>query len=236
MFLVLRISIMFFALIWGTLFNFERGSYSKLTIGIKEANAAGVWTRCVARSKGKTWNVRYGGSSQSVCHRLAKRCSNDSNVDSTYYSSAVLLKAPFINCTLRDRSALKKKRSSRTSKKKPYDYGPYCDQATQNKYRSMQILRSDWDNDGDQDFVFFDGTTAYAHRRAADGRGHDCHHRAISRLADSRGGYDGYTATMRDDNGDGYDDVILIGAVHTFVHKGNGRGDFSEYSSGRYKK
>ncbi len=61
-------------------------------------DVAGQWTKCEAKSGGEKWNIVYGVSSARVCQRLAYLCTKDKNVESTFYSHAVIINAPYKNC------------------------------------------------------------------------------------------------------------------------------------------
>jgi hypothetical protein len=66
---------------------------------IQVADIAGEWTRCVAWSGGETWNIVNGGGSQAACFALGRRCTGNPNATITYYSSAVVVNAPYRRCT-----------------------------------------------------------------------------------------------------------------------------------------
>lgn len=64
------------------------------------ANAqAGEWTRCVAWNAGVQWNI-VNGSTRDYCFQLARRCTNNPNVQVTFYTPPVIVNAPYTRCTL----------------------------------------------------------------------------------------------------------------------------------------
>ena len=65
------------------------------------ANIAGEWTQCIARIPGRQWNVVYGQVSQETCVKLGRKCAADSRYVVNYYSSPVIINAPYTRCTKR---------------------------------------------------------------------------------------------------------------------------------------
>lgn len=66
---------------------------------IADNGVAGEWTKCIASSNGKRYNIVNGKSSAKQCHKLAIKCTGDSNVSSTYHSNPVIINAPYERCT-----------------------------------------------------------------------------------------------------------------------------------------
>lgn len=67
----------------------------------KLAQVAGEWTKCIAVSSGRQYNIVNGQSSQRRCHQLAIKCTGDSNVTSNYRTNPVIINAPYTRCTAR---------------------------------------------------------------------------------------------------------------------------------------
>ena len=67
----------------------------------KIAQVAGEWTKCIAVSNGRQYNIVNGQSSQKRCHELAIKCTGDSNVTSNYRTNPVIINAPYTRCTAR---------------------------------------------------------------------------------------------------------------------------------------
>ena len=63
-----------------------------------QASCAGEYTRCVAHSRGVQWTITNGQTSQQNCVYWTKRCTGDPDATATYYSSAVLICAPYNRC------------------------------------------------------------------------------------------------------------------------------------------
>jgi hypothetical protein len=64
-----------------------------------KAQIAGEWTKCVAWNNGTTYNIVNGFPNQNRCFQLARVCTGNQNVVATYYSSAVVVNAPYVRCT-----------------------------------------------------------------------------------------------------------------------------------------
>lgn len=76
---------------------------------------AGEWTRCIGRLPGQQWNIVHGQASEQVCVELGKICLNDSRYSITYYSSSVIINAPYTRCT----TTLSQNDPNRPSEAKP---------------------------------------------------------------------------------------------------------------------
>jgi hypothetical protein len=64
------------------------------------AQVAGEWTQCVAWNNGETWNIVNGQWYNWQCFELARKCTDNPNVEVTYYGSPVIVNAPYRRCTL----------------------------------------------------------------------------------------------------------------------------------------
>jgi N-acetylglutamate synthase/N-acetylornithine aminotransferase len=62
------------------------------------AVAQGAWTQCVAWQNGEQWNIVGPHFNRDVCFRRARECTGNPNVQATYYSSLVIIQAPYRQC------------------------------------------------------------------------------------------------------------------------------------------
>lgn len=60
---------------------------------------AGEWTKCIAHSGGRQFNIVNGHGSVQGCLNLAIRCTGDQNVVARYYHNPVIIRAPYQRCT-----------------------------------------------------------------------------------------------------------------------------------------
>jgi hypothetical protein len=59
---------------------------------------AGEWTRCVAWSGGRAYNIVNGSNNRDRCFQLGRVCTGNPNAQVTYYGSAVVVNAPYERC------------------------------------------------------------------------------------------------------------------------------------------
>jgi hypothetical protein len=65
------------------------------------AQLAGEWTKCVAWSGGKTFNIVNGGYNREACFNLGHKCTGNPNATITFYGNPVVVNAPYTRCVAR---------------------------------------------------------------------------------------------------------------------------------------
>jgi hypothetical protein len=68
-------------------------------MGANAYSQTGQWTNCIGiDNTNRLWNIANGGATQQLCFNLAHQCLGGNFKSATYYSSAVLIGAPYTLC------------------------------------------------------------------------------------------------------------------------------------------